>query len=783
MDYFYKIAVFSSFLRFVMAGLFAVLLFPLHLTAQNFIPLDNTCFRTNLPSDGVGDWDDPAIWEQYNGTAWLPAAVYPNRDSRVFIDYRNEVRLTKNEEVNSLYLFAETIGEINPGPKLNLQANELWVYGQLHSISADTGDFIYHNLTSLISDWIYPEMGSIVFKGKSRTVVDRNSWSASNTNSRFAVVFDPDPGDTLVVNAAMKANSFMIRKGTVRQTLNQELTPFYTSTFSFNTQAQFGNDDYGEFRILSGATLISEGSNPFHQIIRRTDSKPASAFVLEEGANLVLLGEVPVIDAVSVQLEGSVTYAGESGSQTFLESSMATAAQEFIYTHLFFTGAAEKILSPVLKVSGDMQFLDGGIVNGASTRLVPIGTDEQLIAIPSLTLNIVEMDKLTGNIILQNDLSILRAFYMLSGTIDFSGNSLILDFDPSGEYNYSGGDWLDVDEVVYNSLPQFLDQNNALFPFYDSQLEFQRHLFLEGTIEAGTSIKIRHFENPGVTYNPGFSDTDGSAIVYQLNSYFEITGAGSAPSGIDIWVLADDLGIEDTEHLRLTGDGEAAAGNHLQASELYGRIWAGRQVLLNQLTSNAFAIASINELSVLPLEWEEFDALFRGDRVQLSWVNGTISPVEYTVFRAENQAMEFVPIGNFSGEDFDQEVIFEDQSLPANQYFWYYQVRAVDADGEQSYSPVLRVDNPLSNQAKTGVYPNPYAGGEVHIIISTGQANRPVVCKVWNSGGRLFLEADFHGEEGKIQLEGRLKALPPGSYFILIQSEDRFDRLRWLKIH
>jgi hypothetical protein len=497
----------------------------------------------------------------------------------------------------------------------------------------------------------------------------------------------------------MKANSFIIRNGTVRQTVNQEFTPFYTSTFSFNAQTQFGNNDYGEFRILSGATLISEGSSPFNQIIRRTANKPASAFVLEEGANLVLLGEAPVIDAVAVQLEGSVVYAGESVSQAFLESSMATAAPEFIYKHLFFTGAAEKILPHMLTVSGDMQFLDGGNVNGASTRLVPTGTNDQLIAIPAFSLDILEMDKLMGNIDFQYDLSILSAFYMLSGTIDFSGNSLLLDFGPSGIYNYFGGVWLNLDEVVYHNLPQILDQSNALFPFYDSQLEFQRHLFLEGTIGIGSSINIRHFENPGVTYDPGFNDTDGSAIIYQLNSYFEITSAGSTPSVINLWVLADDLGIQDADHLRLTGNGEAAAGTNLPASEFSSRLWAGRQVVFNQLTNSAFAIASISELSVLPLEWLEFDALFRGDKVQLSWVNGTTSTIQYTVFRAETQAMELVPIGGFSGDDFDQTVIFEDQSLPANQYFWYYQVRAEDADGEISYSPVLRVDNPLSNKS------------------------------------------------------------------------------------
>ncbi|EPR67162.1 hypothetical protein [Cyclobacterium qasimii] len=784
MDIFYRIVFFNYLKWFLSTGLFAALFLLACYPSFAAIPLDNTCYRTSLLDNGIGDWDDPATWDWYNGTTWVPAIDYPNRDARVFIGRRNEVRLTKNEEVNALYLFAETIGGVDPGPKLNLQTNELWVFGQLHSISEDDEGFIFYNVTSGITDWIYPETGVIVFKGESRTVVDRNSWSANNSSSRFGVIFDADPSETLVVNAAFKANSFIIRSGTVLQTVNEEQSPSYTSTFSFNTHADFGSLDYGEFRIMSGAKLISEGSKAFDQIIRRTISKPASSFILEEGANLLLLGEAPVIDAVNVQLDGNVTYAGEGVDQEFLESSLTTPDTEFIYNHLSFTGVAEKVLPAELKVSGDMTFLDGGNVNGVATRFIPVGEKDQQIDIPSFSLNEFEMEKATGMLSLQNDLSILNTFDQIAGAIDFLGNSLLLDFGSSGAYNYSSGDWLNLDELVYQNLPTVLDEGNALFPFFDSEFGFQRHLLLEGTLAgSGNSLGIRHVENPGVTYDPGFNDTDGSRVVYQLNSYFAITGTAGAAQEVNIWVLSDDLGIQDVNHLRLTGDGEAAAGIHVAARDIGGKLWAGRELPLNELVNNAFAIASISELSVLPLEWLDFEALFQGDEVLLSWVNDPKSPTQYTVLRAQGQTMEFVPVGVFSSEDFGVELSFQDQFFPVDQAYWYYQVKAEDVEGDLSYSPVVRVNNPLFGNAELLIYPNPYYGGEIRVALFGLQPKQRIAYSIWNSGGKLFLEGYLEGASDKIQLEEGLKVLPIGSYFILLKSQNKLFRLRWLKVN
>jgi hypothetical protein len=147
-----------------------------------------------------GDYNNPAVWNIWDGTSWVAASSKPNLNNNIFIEQGNEIRLTGNEEAKNVYLFSAAL----PGRKLNLQTFELQVYGALRAMEKSGTDFILNNGSSLLTDWIYPETGRIVFKGISRTVVDRVSWSAQNSNSRYVVVFNPNPGEILTVNSHLK---------------------------------------------------------------------------------------------------------------------------------------------------------------------------------------------------------------------------------------------------------------------------------------------------------------------------------------------------------------------------------------------------------------------------------------------------------------------------------------------------------------------------------------------------------------------------------------------------
>lgn len=425
------------------------------------IALTLNSYRTQLPQNGVGDWSNAGTWEVFDGVSWVAAVTPPNRNHDVFILKGNEVRLTQNQEVGNLYLY----GAVDAGKKLNLQAFDLDVYGALHSFDLDGGgNYVLYGSAWLGDDWIYPELGRIVFKGSSRTVVSRDSWSGQNLASRFSVVFSPDPGEEFIVDAVFKASSFLIQSGTVRQTVNTDGDPA-TSTFSFTTTALFGNEDYGELRIASGATLISEATKEFNQLIRRSESKPASSFFLEEGANLIFLGQEPEIDAVTVVLDGNVYYASEGVSQEFLQASMASAQQDFVYQNLYLEGAASKNLPAELSVQGDFIFLSGGAADGSATNLQLMGPGNQELDVPGLTLSGLLIDKVAGLVTINDNLAVTENYTQVDGDVDFRQHHLTLDFDAMGSYTYSGGNWYNLGELRYEHLPLTLNVANALFPF------------------------------------------------------------------------------------------------------------------------------------------------------------------------------------------------------------------------------------------------------------------------------------------------------------------------------
>ncbi|NHE57054.1 T9SS type A sorting domain-containing protein [Cyclobacterium plantarum] len=778
MDIFYKKNSLKDLHWLLLARMVAVfgLLLVSVLSAEAQIPLSTMSYKSNLPEDGVGDWDDPDSWLVYDGTGWVAAAISPNREHDVFIIKKNEIRLNGNEEVNNLYLF----GAADAGKKLNLQNFDLDIYGSLHSFEMDENDFILFGSAWLGDDWIYPEQGRIVFKGDSRIVVDRNSWSGQNLASRYSVVFDPNPGQELVVNAVFKASSFLIKSGTVRQTVNTEGTPA-SSTFSFTTDDVFGTGDFGEFRIASGATLISETTREFDQLIRRSDTKPASSFILEEGANLLLLGEEPLIDAVNVVLDGNVYYKGDGASQEFLQSSMADSQSDFLYQNLYFEGLATKNLPEELSVQGDMEYLFGGQVNGLGTELQLTGSMDQELNIPGLELSGLLVDKASGTVNVRHRLTIFDTFSQVAGTVNFHDQDLTLDFGATGNYSYSGGNWLNLGQLHYGNLPSILDATNATFPIFDTVFDAPRHLMLEGNLSStGQTIEISFTEAPGVTYDPEFSD-DGEVVVYHLNSFFQLNGIGADTDQLSAWILAEDLAVQDINHLRIVGAGEQAIGNHVPASLKGGMLWAGRVFDFDEAQSSFLTIGSISELSVLPVEWLDFEATLLGDRVRLTWKSTAESLIDYTISRTNGEKPEFFPIGNIQESRYGITITFEDLSFPEDKPYWYYQVLAKEGQAEASYSPVLRVSNPFYSRQNPKIYPNPYHSGSVQINFGNWNSGDITSMKIWDMKGVNYQSPDFQQNFNPLILEQHLKLLPAGNYLIQLQGSGKAHTFKWQK--
>lgn len=749
--------------------------FPNLATAQ--IILEEQTYQSNVP---IGDWNDPNSWLVWQSGSWEAATVPPNRNNDVFINQGHEIRLRGNEEVRNLYLFSAA----DPGRKINLQTFDLDVYGALRCFRIQDSDFVLHNLANALTNWIYPVTGSIVFKGLSRTVVDRISWSGQTFNSSYIVRFNPDPGETLIVNAAFKASQFILESGTVFQTLNQNGIPA-SSTFSFNTHSSFGDGAYGSLIIRSGARLISETTQEFGQIIRRSDSRPAAEFILEEGGILELWGDRPVIDAASVILNGEVRYVSDRPSQEFLSHTFVTSQPIVTYNDLQITGSAVRTMPPILEVSGDFA-ASYGTLQDNTTSLFLLGSKDQVVDVAYLPASHLEINKSGGILTFIQPLQLLGDFTMRNGTVDFNNQTLQINNTPTANYTYINGVWANLSEVSLTNLPTDLTSSNATFPFFDSFAGEKRTLTLLGTLTNSTgSLTVQHIEIPGVGYNANLTDSDGVTIYHHLNSHFLIGTNNSSTESIDIQILANDMILEGIEDLRISGYGEIAPGSHEEATMLDVNLWANRSASLSELNGRTLTLASSSEFSILPIGWISYDAEFLDNRVRVSWRVKAEAGTNFVIYRSVGPGLQFLPIGSVESNNPSTEYLsfdfIDNFRNDQNTGLVYYQIRA-EMDGILvDESSVFRLKNPKISFDRLQIFPNPYFGGNLTLSLPVELETDDMTVQVIDGRGGVCLQINQFSYADIGRIEDKLTELPRGVYIIRLIRREGIQQVKWLR--
>jgi hypothetical protein len=741
--------------------------------------LEEQTYQSNVAIGSVGNWDDPASWQIWEGGVWAAATVPPNRNNDVFIHQNHEIRLTRNEEVRNLYLFSAA----NPGRKLNLQIFDLDVYGSFRCFRMQDGNFILNSLTNALTNWIYPETGSIVFRGKSRTIVDWESWSGQTFNSSYTVRFNPEAGETLTVDAAIKASRFIIESGTVFQTVNQN-GEAASSTFSFNTHSSFGTGPYGSLVIRSGARLISETTREFRQIIRRSNTLPAAEFILEEGAILELWGDEPVIDAASVILEGEVRYHSNQPTQKFLSHTFGGSQPIIAYNDLHITGSAIRPLPAVLEVYGDFSVNDGALEDN-ETVLYLLGSMDQVVDLAILPLSVIEINKTGGRLTFKQALQLTGDFTMRSGMVDFNHQTLHLNGSPTANYTFINGAWANLAALTLSYLPVDWTAGNATFPFFDSYAGENRYLRIQGSLSNQTgTLTIQFMEMPGVNYQANLIDFDGKTIYYHLNSHFLINTSSLATENFMIQILANDMVLDDIDDLRLSGYGEISPGIPVPTAWEGGNLWGNRSVSLGELNGQTLTLGSSGILSVLPLRWKRYDAYIRDNRVQITWKVKAEVGTSFILKRSLGSDMFFTTIGTVESiYNFTEYHAYNyDDPLPIGEdsEWIYYQIQSVLNGQLIDQSTVFRVRNPKIS-APARIYPNPYRSGNLVFTASTQSWSDNAHIQVIDSKGSVWIDNTSLFRDNLHYFEDRLKNLPPGMYIIRLFSEEGSQQIKWIR--
>ncbi|MFM7629543.1 MAG: hypothetical protein ACKO44_08490 [Algoriphagus sp.] len=544
-----------------------------------------------------GDFSQLQIWAIWDGIRWTTPSQAPNSTHDVYVDKGHTLRLTKGEAVKNIYLHAGT----GAAQKLNLNGNNLDVYGSLAAFSGNAPGSPRGAWNS--KNWIgNSETSTITFRGISRNIVSKESWSAQTTQSRFSVVFDPFPGSVLVLLAPLKALSFQLKSGTLIQKKDTAIQPTSCFTLSFNTEASLGGTgSYGTFRVGPGATFISEcDANILHRSSSGSDS--AELFELQKEGLLVLQGETPKIEASTVVLEGKVLVQKTQGPSTFLSSTFPNSAKPKQIRHLELQSEYPLDVPTELTLLGNLQKSGTGDFDFSDTRLKLSGeSDQEILGFELKTASLI-LDKPSGIFYPRGHVRIERDFEMKQGNIDFEGHELELNASGLGKYSYHQGAWKNVSLLTYAAVPSILDSLNATFPFADRENGGLRKFQLLGPSNKN-SVTIQFIEKKGANHDPNFNDLDGTPILYQLHSHFILSSSPTPESEeVEVRISASGLVVTEEKDLRIVSVGKAVEGTHLTGMDK-NILWARRRLSWQALVQAPLTVGSfmkMNELSLTP---------------------------------------------------------------------------------------------------------------------------------------------------------------------------------------
>jgi hypothetical protein len=720
---------------------------------------------------GSGIYSNPAIWQVFDGSAWVPALTKPSTTNDIYIDQTHLVSLTTNEQAKSVFINAET----GANQKLNLAGFALEIYGSLNAFSGAAPGLPSGTWNS--QNWIGNSIGSrLIFKGNSRTIIRKNHWSGFTINSRYSVIFDPDEGQELVIEEPFKAVQFTVRSGTVIQKLDTSVIPSECASLSFNNEAtEYGAGPFGTLSVESGATFVSQCNLG---ILFRSASVSAGLFDLQSGGQLILEGQNPRMEATTFQLDGSVIFRGGSAPKAFLSSSYTDASIPNQVTDLELEGNQNLSIPTPFFVKGNITQSGLGAILTNPTHLHFVGNLTQNIQGFALTARNLTVNKTGGRVNLNQNLTITQTLSMINGILNFNENSLFVNSSSIGGINYTSGSWERLREIHYFSLPATLNETNATFPFADRYQKGIRSVQLLGNT-GGENLRISFTEYDGAEYNSGFDDNDGTPILYRLFSYFNFYGLTPNSNPVELRISADNLIVDQVDDLRIVGTGYAAPGNHLPGLDPT-LLWARRSLIFSELEGINFTVGSFRTLSVLPVTWMTFEAKRNFSKVALSWkLASEEGNKEFEIYRSTNPQKEWKILGKIASKGDSSEPVvysFDDLEIYPNQIA-YYKIKQIDFLGNYSWSKVI-ASSPIDFEENDfQIFPNPYHSGRIRIIVNSELFSENTQMEVFTMQGQLLRSLNWSETECSTFLE----TLNPGVYLIHLNGIHGQKTIRWVR--
>ena len=261
----------------------------------------------------------------------------------------------------------------------------------------------------------------------------------------------------------------------------------------------------------------------------------------------------------------------------------------------------------------------------------------------------------------------------------------------------------------------------------------------------------------------------GSIATAQLT--FDLTGLSlkGGTTASNYWLLVDP-----------DGDGNFLTGttHFYQAASITSNKIVFASV---SLTNNAVftLLTKPSSTAILASTWLDFTARTQQNTVSLDWtIPHEENMLHYDIERSAN-ANDYMRVGSQAARQSDATVQYSYVDRPGAGT-WYYRIKAVDMDGQGSYSPVRTVTLSATARQFLRLGSNPIVGGRLQLNIDLSE-NNTVLVRITDRQGKGLVQRRYALPPGGSTVAIDMSGYPAGLYFVQVRTTADSKTLSFLQ--
>lgn len=195
----------------------------------------------------------------------------------------------------------------------------------------------------------------------------------------------------------------------------------------------------------------------------------------------------------------------------------------------------------------------------------------------------------------------------------------------------------------------------------------------------------------------------------------------------------------------------------------------GVKTVSTALSNGSCTMASYSKtltvVTVLPVQWTNFDGSIISHNAHLTWIAKEESDGRYFIIQRSVNSVDFDSVGVIGSLNTiaAHTYSFTDENTPAGRVS--YRLLHVDLDNHIEYSSIVSLNNNLITvPGTTGIFPNPAISTLTCTMTSEMETQASI--RVFNLSGMLIMTTELHLTIGVNRITLNISSLRPGTYFL-----------------